>query len=154
MGQPKAATIAYTGAAGAGMWLGIANNGAITARSRVYEFAIGPAAIAPVDQGQRVDVVRGTALPTGGSTPVIGYNDSADGVALATPYSGGTGGALSTTAPLYSIGLHQKASFRWVASPGREFVNPITTLLGIGIYIAAAFQSAAFNTLGTFCWEE
>ena len=156
MGQPKAATIAYTGAAVAGMYLGIANAAAITARSRVYEFAIGPAAIAPVDQGQRVDVIRTTtAVPTGGSTPVIGYNDSADGAALATPYAGSTGGAtLLTTAPLYSIGLHQKASFRWVASPGREFVNPITTLLGIGIYIAAAFQSAAFNSLGTFCWEE
>lgn len=156
MGQAKECTIAYAGASVAGIFLGIANAGAITARSRVYEFSVGPGAVAPVDQGGRFDIVRTTtAVPTGGSTPVIAYNDTADGAALATPYAAATGGAtVLTTAPLYSVGLHQKASFRWVASPGREFVNPITTLLGIGIYSPTGFKSADYTVAAGFYWEE
>jgi len=155
MGQPKLCSIAYSGASVAAMFLGIDNSGgAITARSRVYEFSIGPGAVAPVDQGGRFDIVRATAAPTSGATPVIGYNDISDGAALATPFQAATGGALSNTAPLYSIGLHQKASFRWVASPGREFVNPITTLYGIGIYSPTAYKSADYTVAAGFYWEE
>jgi hypothetical protein len=155
MGQAKEATIIYSGAAVAGMFLGIANAAAITARSRVFEFALSSHAT-PVDQSSLWSVMRTTtAVPTGGSTPTIAYNDPADGVALATAYAASTGGAtLVTAAPLYQIGLHQKASFRWVASSGREFVNPITTLLGIGIILRSGDQTAAYNGDATFCWEE
>jgi hypothetical protein len=155
MGQAKEATIIYSGAAVAGMWLGIANSGAITARSRVYEFVLGSHAT-PVDQSSMWSIMRTTtAVPTGGGTPGIAYNDSADGSALASVYQAATGGAtLVTASPLYTIGLHQKASFRWVASPGREFVNPITTLLGIGIILRSGDQTAPYAVDATFCWEE
>lgn len=155
MGQAKECTITYSGAAVAGMALGIANASAITARSRVFEFTIGSHAT-PVDQASNYQVVRTTtAVPTGGSSPAIAYNDPADGAAIATSYMASTGGAtLVTASPLYSIGLHQKASFRWVASPGREFVNPITTLLGIGLICRSGDQTAAYNFDLTFAWEE
>ncbi len=155
MGQAKECTIVYSGAAVAGVFLGIANNGAITARARVFEFALGSHAT-PVDQSSLIQILRTTtAVPTGGGTPGIAYNDPADGAALASVYQASTGGAtLVTASPLYSIGLHQKASFRWVASPGREFVNPITTLLGIGLYLPAGNQTAAYNEDMTFSWEE
>jgi hypothetical protein len=77
----------------AGMWLGIANSGAITARSRVYEFVLGSHAT-PVDQSSIWSIMRTTtAVPTGGGPPGIAYNDSADGAALASVYQASTGGA-------------------------------------------------------------
>jgi hypothetical protein len=155
MGQPKTMSIIYTGAACAGMWLGIANSGAKTARERVFELMFGSHAT-PVDQSTAWQLLRTTtAVPTGGGTPGIAYNDAADGAALADVYQLSTGGAtLVTASPLLYVGLHQKATFRWVASPGREFVNAITTLLGIGIYVPTASQTAAYNMDGTFMWEE
>ncbi len=149
----KGCSIQYTGAAVAGVALAIAQATATGVRPRIQEFDIGSHAT-PVDQATMYQLVRTTtAVPTGGSTPNIGYNDSADGVAALTPYAGSTGGATIGTT-LLELGIHMKATYRWVAQPGREWVIPNTQYAGIGIYAPTGNQTAAYNYDLNLLWEE
>jgi len=154
MGAPKECAIQYTGAAVAGVALGVDQPASTTTvRGRIQEFDIGSHAT-PVDQATMYQLVRyGTALPTGGSTPTIAYNDTADGAAQLSVFAAATGGATIGTT-LWELGIHMKASYRWVAQPGREWVIPATNFAGIGIYAPAGNQTAAYNYDLTLMWDE
>jgi hypothetical protein len=78
------------------------------------------------------------------------------------PYDPGDAAALSTAEHLITVDaasfaagdelyrqpLNARASFRWVASPGREFVGPATSANGFGFGVAAASTSTFAGTLG------
>lgn len=120
-------------------------------RPKIFEFVIGSSA-APVDYSSRYQIARTiTADPTGGAAPTIGALDGADPAALASAYDSCTGGTTLSTI-LYMVAVNQRATFRWVAAPGKEFVVPNTIHVGAGIQIAA--QSTAYNTDLSLLWEE
>ena len=146
--------ISYTGANGGVGYpqLGIGHTVASpTVRPRIFEWEFGSVAT-PADQASKVQITRwGTAAPTGGSTPTIGVLDSLDPAAIAVPYAACTGGCTMGTI-MMMVSINQRATFRWVAAPGKEIVLPALQYNGAGIQIAS--QSAAYNTECTLFWEE
>ena len=123
-------------------------------RPVIFEFKIGSHAT-PVDQASEFLIARSTtAAPTGGAAPTIGSLDMADPNPAATntsAYDAATGGETMSTV-LDMIGLHMKATFRFVTDPTMGYVIPITQYAGCGIQIAA--QSAAYNTDLSLFWTE
>ena len=149
--------IGYTGASGSASYHQLCVYQAAASplqRPVIFEFKIGSHA-SPVDQAGEYTVVRSTtAAPTGGSTPAVGILDTADPAPAAsntTAYSSATGGETMATT-LDMVGLHQKATFRFVTDPTMGYVIPITQYAGLGIQIVA--QSAAFNTDISLFWTE
>ena len=103
-------------------------------RGRLYDVMFGTLGT-PADQTYEWDISRITALGTAGSTPVAAPLDSADAVASTV-----VGVDYPTTEPTYTaatslfyLATNQRASYRWVASPGSEFVWPATNLNGVGL---------------------
>jgi hypothetical protein len=122
-----------------------------TVRPKIFEFDFGSHAT-PADQASEVAITRyTTAAPTGGTTPTIGVLDPGDPSAVAVAYANATGGCTMSTI-LFMIAVNQRASFRWVAAPGKEFVIPATQYNGAGIQVVA--QSASYNVDDTLYWEE
>lgn len=120
-------------------------------RPKIYDLLFSSSAT-PADNVSRVLVARHTtAAPTGGAAPTIGPIDFADPAALASSYDAATGGCtMSTVLMMFSVNL--RATFRWVAAPGKEFVIPNTQYAGCGLQIAA--QGSAYNADASLFWEE
>jgi hypothetical protein len=120
-------------------------------RPKIFEFSIG-ASGTPADYASRFLLARSsTAAPTGGAAPTVGPLDFADPAALASAYDAATGGETMSTV-LYMVSVNQRATYRWIAAPGKEFLVPNTQYAGLGLQIAA--QSTAYNTDLSLLWEE
>jgi hypothetical protein len=120
-------------------------------RAKLYEFTVSSGAT-PADNASKLQVVRSTtAAPTGGAAPTIAPLDMADPAALASAYDAATGGETMSTV-LMLVSVNQRATFRWVAAPTKEFVCPNTQYAGVGLQSLA--QSAAYNLDLTIFWEE
>lgn len=133
--------------------LGLYQGSATGTRPKLFEFGLGSYAV-PVDQASRFTMQRsGVATPTGGAagTPLIYPIDYADPAALVSAYYQATGGQ-TMQGILGDWPLHQKATYRWVASPGREYVVPNVAWQGLGLVVSG--QSAAYATDLTIMWEE
>ena len=63
-----------------------------------------------------------------------------------------TGEPSSKGAVLLVIPLHQRATFRWVAAPGRGFKAPAVATEGWGFQSLTATGTAVHNC--TLIWEE
>lgn len=123
-----------------------------TVRAGLSEFIISSDAT-PVEQTGEYQVIRTTSTGTtpAGSTTVVKLNTMG-------PSAGATyGGGGYTTEPTFTdmlmdVSVHQKATFRWVAYPGREIFSAPTASNGIGIAVVS--QSAAFSLSSTIIWME
>ncbi len=93
-------------------------------RFKVYEFNIGSEAT-PADFAFLWQMFRRTGLATAGSAPTISPLDFSDTVAstLVANQAPSANGAGGSTAPLWTIPLNQRASYRWVAAPDGEMVS-------------------------------
>lgn len=114
--------------------------GAAAARSHVFDIILGSAA-APADQSALYTVTRSTAAGTSTAfTPLL--TDPADTVVATS-----TAGITHTVEPTYAatdllqIPLNQRASFRWVASPGYELINTLSATNGLGLRLLSATAS-------------
>ena len=101
-------------------------------RGKWYDIILGSEAT-PADNAFKYTVQRCTALGT--STAVTPQPlDSAD---AATESDAGENHTIEPTytanAILLAVGLNQRATFRWVASPGGELVYPATASNGLGV---------------------
>jgi len=122
-------------------------------RFRLFEFVVSSSA-SPADNVGRYSINRfGTAAPTGGTslTPNIAPLDVGEPASAALAMGAATGGETIGVYLMY-FGVNQRATFRWVAAPTKEFVCVITTLNGLGIY--SLYQSGAFNVDSTMMWDE
>lgn len=128
--------------------------GATTIRPRIYDVIIGCGAT-PADLATKFLLNRLTALGTEGSgfTPVA--LDPGDPASLADCGVGTFSVEPTYTASAIVLGvisLNQRATFRWVASPGGELVIPATANNGIGLKTNASGGTAVHE--GLFHWEE
>jgi hypothetical protein len=122
-----------------------------TTRPKVFEFLISAVAT-PADQAsQYLLCLTSTAAPTGGANPTAGQTDPAEVAPTLTTYAAATGGDTKSTV-LYMVSVNMRATFRWVAVPGYEFMCAATQYAGIGIFVAS--QSSAYNPDLNFCWQE
>lgn len=115
-----------------------------TARPAVFDTTVGNQNT-PADQACLLALTLFTAVGTAGSSPTPQKLDSAAVASVTT--AGITHSAEPTYAStdLLQIPLNQRASFRWVASPGYEFIAPATASNGIGLRLVAATASLIQN---------
>ena len=101
----------------------------------LYDFVFGSAEAAPADGNSLWQIQRCTTAGTAGSSVTPQGIDPGDTVA-ATTVCGQAHSAdpkLTSNAILLSIGLNQRATFRWVPAPGKELIVPATASNGLAI---------------------
>lgn len=115
-------------------------------RGKLYDIIFGSEAT-PADNAFLYTIQRCTALGT--STAVTPQPlDPADAT---TESDAGTNHTIEPTytsnAILLTVGLNQRATFRWVASPGCELVYPATASNGLGVQTPTSSAVAISATL-------
>lgn len=112
--------------------------GGSTVRPRIYDVTLGNSAT-PADQAALAFLARFTAVGTAASNPTPEPLDPNEAAALATA------GITHSAEPTYTAGktllripFNQRATYRWVASPGSELVGPATANNGIGVKLSTA----------------
>lgn len=112
-------------------------------RGRLYDVAFGTLGT-PADQTYTFDISRQTTLGTGTTA-------TASPLDLSYTASGSIGTVNMTAEPttgvsVFSLGINQRASYRWVAAPGGELVWPATNLAGLGVRATSASGGTAIAT--------
>lgn len=132
--------------------------GALTAaasnprRYKLFDYVFGSAEAAPADGNSLWQIQRCTTAGTAGSAVTPQSIDPGDTVA-ATTVGGQAHSAdptLTSAAILLSIGLNQRATFRWVPAPGKELIVPATASNGL----AFRTPTAALVTCTAQAWFE
>lgn len=113
-------------------------------RGLVYDYAVGNIST-PADAAFDHEIYRVSTAGTGAGLTLAPL-DPADAAALADAIDTVTVDPTIGTI-LYRFAMNQRASFRWVAAPGSEFVWPATANNGIGGGLASASASDFSGTL-------
>lgn len=124
-------------------------NGSTARRLKVHHVIAG-ASGTPDDQAAQVDVRRVTAeATTPGGTAVTPFPlDEDDPVALSNAVEAPTSEPTYATGSGLELGLNQRATFQWIATPGKELVASATTDHGFGaICVAVTTGWAAHVTM-------
>lgn len=121
-----------------------------TVRPALFDLVIGNSAT-PADQACQMAVKRFTAAGTAGSSPTPAALDPGDVAAVATAGAGHSAEPTYGTT-LLPVSMNQRATFRWVASPGYEIKAPATAANGIGVQLVSA--TAAMVQDVTVAWFE
>lgn len=123
-------------------------------RGRIHQMIIGSDAT-PADVATEYAVLRHTTAGAAG-TAIVEKPVDPLGSAAACNLRGGTMTeptyeAVSTDG-LMQIALNQRATFTWIANPGRELCTVVGTANGIGLRSIASGGTP--NTNFTLCWDE
>lgn len=120
-------------------------------RPRVFDLSVGSGAT-PADQAYVLALSRFTAAGTSTAyTPLP--TDASDVAAIATAGVTHTvEPTVASTAHLFQFGVNQRASFRYVASPGAEFVGTAGAATGLAFRFISA--TAALVVIGTVMFFE
>jgi len=123
-------------------------------RGRIHQFIIGSDAT-PADVATEFAVLRHTTAGTAGSAIVEKPVDPL-GSAAACNLRGGTMSEPTyeavATDSLLQIGLNQRATFTWIANPGRELCTVVGTANGIGLRSVSSGGTPNINH--SLCWDE
>lgn len=130
--------------------------GALTAAAsnprkyELYDFVFGSAEAAPADGNSLWQIQRCTTAGTAGSSVTPQAIDPGDTVAATTVcgQAHSSDPTLTANAILLSIGLNQRATFRWVPAPGKELIAPATASNGM----AFRTPTAALVTCTAQAW--
>jgi hypothetical protein len=144
---------AHQTAAGTNLTM-IALESSAAVRGRIHQLIIGSDAT-PADVATEFAVLRHTTAGTGG-TAVVEKPVDPLGSAAACNLRGGT-----MTEPTYEtvgtdallqIALNQRATFTWIANPGRELCTVVGTANGIGLRSIASGGTPNINH--SIAWDE
>jgi hypothetical protein len=104
----------------------------------------------PADNVYSYVVRRVTSTATGTSLTPVSYDPADAPTPLTTAKHLITADAstFAAGAEVWREPLNARASFRWVANPGREFVSPATTTNGFGFGTGAASTSTFGGSVG------
>ncbi len=114
---------------------------ASSTRFRIYEFTSGFTLASPEDNLLTVTAGRFvTADGTGAQTRAPNPLDPADAAAITTSQQNHTTEptTYTTDEEVHVIAQHMRATYRWVATPGREIVSSVTASTGIGFFAVHA----------------
>ena len=118
---------------------------------RIHQIVLGSDAT-PADVATRFDVIRHTAAGVGG-TAVVEKPTDPQAAAASCNLRGGT-----MTEPTYEsdflleIPLNQRATFTWIANPGRELRTTVGTANGIGLRSISSGGTPNINC--SISWDE
>lgn len=125
---------------------------ATTVRPAMFDVVVGCSAT-PADQATKLAVTRWTtSAGTAGSSPTPLVLDPGDVAALATAGITHSGEPTYASTNLLTISMNQRASFRWVSSPGYELKNPATATTGLGLQLVTATATTVYD--GCVYWFE
>ncbi len=136
-------TIARVGVGSSVSGSGFPSGGAVSPynprRGKIYDLLIGTDST-PGDTAVLWDMARATtmlssevyigALTSASSVYAL---DMADGLLSAFAIVNSTAETATYGNEAWSVGINQRASYRWVAAPGSEFVYPATSSAGLGL---------------------
>lgn len=117
----------------------------------IHQIVIGSDAT-PADIATRFNVLRHTTAGTGG-TAVVEKPTDPQAAAASCNLRGGT-----MTEPTYEadflleVALNQRATFTWIANPGRELRTTVGTANGIGLRSISSGGTPNINA--TLAWNE
>ena len=130
--MPRAYAVTHETAAGTNLTILALVNPGTAARGWIYDIIIGSDAT-PADLAGQFDVIRGTVSGTGTGVTARAL-DGANPAGTIAPEGGTfTGQTKTANSALLSVGLNQRATFRWVAAPNGEMVIPATTDNWVGV---------------------
>lgn len=131
----------------------IANPATNPSRMKLSEFAVGSDAT-PADQASELAIrrVNDEHASPGGTAVTPQPLDEDDRAALSNAVSGPANEPTYETGELYQLALNQRATFRWVAQPGWEFVCTAAEDTGFGLFVTGT--TSAYNINSTFIYEE
>lgn len=124
-----------------------------TYRLMVYDLIIGSRATA--DNAAAFRLTRETGFTSGGAAVTPNPIDTGNPAAVATASSGATGTAyvgLTGTVSVLTFGMNQRATYRYICSPGREFV--FAAAANAGALLICDAVSAAYAVDLTTYFEE
>lgn len=126
---------------------------AATVRPKIYDLVIGSPST-PADQAASWTLRRSTTASTGGTAITPSAIDPADPASLSSAMIAPSMSAPTLTSGLILLAwaLNQRATFRWVAAPGKELVMPATAANGIAMMNPVL--TGAFNVSGCIEFEE
>lgn len=119
---------------------------------RIHQIILGSDSAPPADNATDFKVLRHTTAGTGG-TAVAEKPVDPQSPAAACNLRGGT-----MTEPTYEtdalliIPLNQRATFTWIANPGRELRTAVGTANGIGVRSIASSGTPNYGI--TLAWDE
>lgn len=119
----------------------------------LYEFLLGSDAVADQASEYVIRYVTDENATPGGTalTPRPLYNEGR--ASNSTAIEGPTGEPTYTgTVNLMMIGLNQRATFRWIAAPGSEFISADAEDVGFSLFTVGT--TSAHNINVTFFFEE
>lgn len=130
--------------------------GAAAIRVALNEFVFGPRSSA--DTIVNFSIARSTNANSVATGTAL-TEDPMDATMPSTAVAAGTSGAKGTaftTGPTFGaivhpVGLHQRATYRWVAQPGREICTAAAATAGLALKVEAV---TAFNADIMFSWDE
>lgn len=124
-------------------------------RPLLQEFVFGPRQSADTIVNFAIARTITTAVVAGAAL-LENPTDESNTVAAAALGTSGATGTVYTTGPtagaiMHPVGLHQRATYRWVAQPGREIQSAALATAGLYLLVAAV---TAFNADFMGSWDE
>jgi len=125
-------------------------SGVATHRPRVYDMVFSHGT-APADTVIRWEVGRITATGTGTSATEVPLDPDAPSADVLAEEETTTGATTTNDTQILDFDLNQRATFRWVAAPGGEFILPADAAQGCAFNASSATTQIARISVH---WEE
>lgn len=146
-----AGTQQNTAATYGGSLIGLTGANAAPRRVKIYDILIGTNGT-PADNSLEWDVSRVTAASTATSATPAPL-DLADATSVTTTFvNSSSPGTITANTNMFYLGENQRASYRWVASPGGELVSPATS--SAGFQLRARSPAYTGTVTATIYFEE
>lgn len=120
-------------------------------RPRLYDLVIGSPST-PADQAGSFLIRRNSTASTGGTSVTPSPIDPGDPASTSSAMVAPSMSAPTLGVTLFSFAMNQRATFRWVAAPGKELVAPATA--NNGLTLMNSVLTGAFNLSGVLQFEE
>ena len=125
--------------------------GIVTARPALHQAIISSDAT-PADISTTFNILRHTAAAVGGTAITARPADPGGTSGLCTALRGTMTEPTYEATPLVDEALNQRATFTWIANPGREIKCPVGTANGIGLRSIASGGTPSIRA--TLAWDE
>jgi len=129
-------------------------------RGKIYDILIGTNG-SPVDAVQQWDLARATTMLSSevfiGAVSSVSSAlalDPADGLIAAFAIVNSSAEVATYSNDVWSIGCNTRASYRWVAAPGSEFLYPATSSQGLGLRASSPAGSYTSTVTATVLLSE
>lgn len=122
-----------------------------TVRGTLEEFVVG-SITAPADQATEFNILRHTAAAVGGTNLVEGPHDEDNPAPSCTLLGGTMTEPTYSATELYNFAVNQRATFRWVARPGKGYRTTVAITDGVGLRSISSTATPTINA--SFSWSE